>query len=473
MKQQNKKHLKSFVAVLLAVTVLIGGAIAFLTATDSRKNVFTIGNVAVELIEEGWVQDGENWTRDDGGNLLIAPGAEIAKAPSVKNTGNAEAWVYMTVGIPTVESIPGESILVNTGELYVPVATYAIQEGYEGKSGYTDIWSTFFDAEEMFGTELADNSNRAPLFNIQTQDNFNELGYGWELMSETPYSVDGYNYYTYVYQSKLQPGNTTSALFEEVVFDSSVVVSELPGVDTIFNAETGMNEEPAEDYVPEEGDKTVMANTGNTATFTDGNWLVDGNINGGNPVGSLPEELFGAPVVDKDPYFVAKDYENDADECRIVKDTKINYSAAGNYIYSLEEKLTKERLLNYYFDYYNVEIEVTDNDPTTLYLGNGSTVKVTFPDGTIDEYSIIIFGDTNGDSIVDTNDAEVVFKVLVGESSPLSGVTKMAANVSDVRMVINDNDLTRLDCHSKYLSRPDFYSHYADMVIDQSDYDDM
>ena len=52
----------------------------------------------------------------------------------------------------------------------------------------------------------------------QTQDNFNELGYGWELMSETPYSVDGYNYYTYVYQSKLQPGNTTSALFEEVVF---------------------------------------------------------------------------------------------------------------------------------------------------------------------------------------------------------------------------------------------------------------
>ena len=49
-KSRQKK--RAFISIFLIVAILIGGAFAFLTATDSKTNVFTIGKVDISLWED-------------------------------------------------------------------------------------------------------------------------------------------------------------------------------------------------------------------------------------------------------------------------------------------------------------------------------------------------------------------------------------------------------------------------------------
>lgn len=88
----NKK--KSIViACVLALILLIGGVIAYFTDTDTKTNEFTLkdDDVDIELTEV--------WTASDGLNLH--PGAEVNKAPSIKNNSDeSPVYVFAEVVIP-------------------------------------------------------------------------------------------------------------------------------------------------------------------------------------------------------------------------------------------------------------------------------------------------------------------------------------------------------------------------------------
>lgn len=472
MKQSTKKHCKSFLALFLTVAILVGGAFAFLAATDSRNNVFTIGSVAIELNEEGWVEtENGKWTKNDGSSSNIVPGAEIEKAPTVKNTGMADAWVYLTVGVPTAQGTDGKVSSVDTSELQMPVNAYAIQDGYEENFTSEAVWSAYFDAEEIFGAPLADASDRVELFDIYTGVNLNELGLGWELLSATPYSVDGYNYYTYVYQSKLTPNSETSALFETVVYGADVEDVNIPDTHKFY----GTMQPIPEGYVPEDGDKIVLADTGNTATFNSPSWKIDGNIMFETPVCDIPDELFDCEVEDMDPFFRARVDENGEDKCIIGKGVKLKASPNVNVIYGLSEKLTKAQLVSEgdknpesYITYYGVEVVVTDNNPDTPYLGTGSTVTVTYPDGTVDTYDIIIFGDVDGNSVIDTEDVRRIRGSIAGTGDALAnGPAKYAANIEGTRNQINSMDAQNLQRAVLYKSNSEKYASYAEYSINQ------
>lgn len=77
------------IAVLLAAIAAVGASLAYFTDQKTAQNIFTIGNVEIELTEPGWT---------DGAKLL--PGVPAEKDPTVTNTGLAPCLVRVNVQWP-------------------------------------------------------------------------------------------------------------------------------------------------------------------------------------------------------------------------------------------------------------------------------------------------------------------------------------------------------------------------------------
>lgn len=84
----SKKSIVLIVSIVLAVAIGLGGTLAFFTDRDSDTNVFTVGNVDIELNED-FVQ-----------NSTLMPGVEINKDTWITNQGTNPAYVWMTVAVP-------------------------------------------------------------------------------------------------------------------------------------------------------------------------------------------------------------------------------------------------------------------------------------------------------------------------------------------------------------------------------------
>lgn len=82
-----KKRLIVIAAVALICIFAAGGTIAWLTASASLNNTFTVGSIEITLAEPEWVQ-----------NSKIYPGAVIDKDPTVTVTaGSEDCYVYALV----------------------------------------------------------------------------------------------------------------------------------------------------------------------------------------------------------------------------------------------------------------------------------------------------------------------------------------------------------------------------------------
>ena len=99
-----KKIVTCSLVVALLVIGVIGASLAYFTDTDSKDNVFTTGNVDIELIESNAVKDGnlpDNFTQ----NQKLVPGTSndgnaIPKIVTVKNTGENDAYVWVDIKVP-------------------------------------------------------------------------------------------------------------------------------------------------------------------------------------------------------------------------------------------------------------------------------------------------------------------------------------------------------------------------------------
>lgn len=86
-----KKLLALCVVILLAAVAIIGGTLAYFTDTEIATNVFTTGDVKIDLIE-----------KFDPENATLMPGVDIQKEVTVKNTGSEEAYVRVHIAIPSM-----------------------------------------------------------------------------------------------------------------------------------------------------------------------------------------------------------------------------------------------------------------------------------------------------------------------------------------------------------------------------------
>ncbi len=115
----------------------------------------------------------------------------------------------------------------------------------------------------------------------------------------------------------------------------------------------------------------------------------------------------------------------------------------GDYIYGLQTRLTKNALTGTYLDFEGVEV-VVNAATTGRFIGTGSTVVVTYPDGTVETYTIIIYGDMDANGSVDNSDISGV-KSYLSTGSAITAAQKKAMNLDlDRRNTVTITDLSIL-----------------------------
>lgn len=86
-----KKLTAAALVVAFGATAVTGATLAYFTDTDDAENVFTVGNVDIQLTEPNW----ENEGKIDA--TTVYAGEPLAKDPTVKNEGNNPCFVRVKV----------------------------------------------------------------------------------------------------------------------------------------------------------------------------------------------------------------------------------------------------------------------------------------------------------------------------------------------------------------------------------------
>lgn len=77
------------VSLALITALAISGTLAYLTERDSEANVFTVGDVTIDL-QENYIQ-----------NSQLMPGMSVTKEVMLANAGTNDAWVWYTYAVPS------------------------------------------------------------------------------------------------------------------------------------------------------------------------------------------------------------------------------------------------------------------------------------------------------------------------------------------------------------------------------------
>lgn len=192
-----KKFLAVLLVVVLCCTVSIGLTLAYLTDKDSEANIFTVGNVSIDL------------TEDFEQGATLTPGVDIEKVPKITNTGENDAWVWMTVAIPsaldtwTPGSVEGSNMNIIHWNFLGATA-----DGFVSDERVEKAIADGYLADGTTVQSLIDNKT--------TWDVLNGLEYKQE--------IDGveYNIYTLRYNKVLTPNETTLPSLVNVYLDANV-----------------------------------------------------------------------------------------------------------------------------------------------------------------------------------------------------------------------------------------------------------
>ena len=219
-----KKFATMAICFVLIACMVAGGSLAYLTDRDSEANVFTVGDVRIDL------------TEDFEKGATLTPGVDIEKAPKITNKGINDAWVWMEFAIPsaldtvsTNNNAEGSSDnVVHWNYLGATATGYAnadrIQKAFdEGKltqdmfpAGVTNCvdfilsngatWNfsnDFVDGKNMRTAKIADGKELAA----------GDSGYD---------TATEYNVYVIPYNKALEPGETTLPGIVNVYLDANI-----------------------------------------------------------------------------------------------------------------------------------------------------------------------------------------------------------------------------------------------------------
>jgi len=162
------KNKKTFITILtfcIVVFLVVGVVFAALTMnTEYKRNVFTFGEVTIDLTEP-------EWDDNEPEEKLVYPNRSVDKDPQVTNTGTTNIYAYIEVQVPRAE------VRTVTGD----------------KTVNPKAWIDLFT------------------YTINSTD--------WVLIDSNVSSDNLYTVNVYAYKKELlAPGATTSPLFTEVTF---------------------------------------------------------------------------------------------------------------------------------------------------------------------------------------------------------------------------------------------------------------
>lgn len=118
---KTKNILMMALSLSLVAVITVGGTLAYFTASaDPKKNVFTTGNVDIELVDEAYPIDGSSWDISEqqtpsGGYEYtnVIPGDTIGKKVGVSlKSGSADCYVAIKVELSsTVDGLDMSNII--------------------------------------------------------------------------------------------------------------------------------------------------------------------------------------------------------------------------------------------------------------------------------------------------------------------------------------------------------------------------
>lgn len=178
------------VVALLAISV-VGVSLAYFTDSAEKENVFTMGNVDINLEEADWTAPED-----------AIPGVAYDKDPHIDNVGDNAAWVRMQVTI----------------------------------SDYTVLKA----AADKYGVTLLS------MFNDLTGDQ-------WAISTEEPVIDDANDSitYTFYYEDLLDVGESTSDLFTSVTISPQFTQEDLANLQTNDNGDNMFSVVVAADAIQE------------------------------------------------------------------------------------------------------------------------------------------------------------------------------------------------------------------------------
>ncbi|MBQ6251966.1 TasA family protein [Ruminococcus sp.] len=150
-------------------------AVAYFTDHDTKNNVFTVGNVALELNEEHFI-DGQ----------LARADIRIDKDPTVKNTGKNDEFVFLEVKVPKGEI----TLLGSDGKPAAPKSSQELFSFFGGSGAQTVSGSDNFAYNSS--TSSAD---------------------GWVFLEKTAAADE--DTYVFGYSTAISPDEETVSLFDK------------------------------------------------------------------------------------------------------------------------------------------------------------------------------------------------------------------------------------------------------------------
>lgn len=206
-----KKILSICLVAVIAVVAITGASLAYLTDTDAEDNVFTVGNVEIDLWEN-FTETDENGNslaklmpttgKDADGNIINA----IEKEVFVYNEGKNDAYVRVHIAIPAM-----------------------LDSGSEDEPQYAAYNNTLH-----FNMTKASCEDGKWNWNAD-KDGSNYPGNGstWNCYQETIDNIT-YNVYVVTYESILKPEESTVDAMNQVYLDSKVTNEAIEKINTVL-----------------------------------------------------------------------------------------------------------------------------------------------------------------------------------------------------------------------------------------------
>lgn len=141
-----KKKLLALSVLMICLSLVSLGTLAYFNAEDTAHNVISSGSVNIELVEKTKGDDGKLVDFPKDGILGVMPGTAVSKIVTVKNTGESAA--YIRVWVNTAISEPGDpitnpliknlplTITVDGEEVDVLTMDYNTEDWTQGEDGY-------------------------------------------------------------------------------------------------------------------------------------------------------------------------------------------------------------------------------------------------------------------------------------------------------------------------------------------------
>ena len=184
---KKKKTIIKLICILIAIVIIItGGIFAYLTSTNHKSNIFTVGSIKISLTEPNW---------NPSNAIDFLPGDTINKDPKINNIGRNSAYVYLKVVNPLIE-------LSNNTE--GPLFNYTLNSGWTEVSTMDDCGyriTTYY-----YNTALNPNASTTSLFNSVTI-----ADYSSELDEIQEMIINAYG----IQSSYLESGSTITSIFND------------------------------------------------------------------------------------------------------------------------------------------------------------------------------------------------------------------------------------------------------------------